>query len=135
MGSVCEGKVVIAQFRWPNWAGTVPSSSQRIYSRKALGGRTAIFTLIIFNNLQKWMAGKIAPVCAAKRGCVRRSAAACLFRRTFAHGTATSRNAGERSVGSIAAETALFRSSLGKMNGCCSDDSLAFLNGDELVRL
>jgi hypothetical protein len=52
-GSVCEGKVVIAQLRWPNWAGTVPSSSERIYSRKPLGGRTEIFTLIIFNNLQK----------------------------------------------------------------------------------
>jgi hypothetical protein len=32
--------LVIAQFRWPNWAGTVPSSPERSYSRKPLGGRT-----------------------------------------------------------------------------------------------
>jgi hypothetical protein len=45
-GSVCEGKVVIAQFRWPNWAGTVPSSFERIYSRKALGEATANLPLL-----------------------------------------------------------------------------------------
>lgn len=48
---------------------------------------------------------------------------------------ATSRNARGRFVRSIAAETGLFHGCFGKMYRCGSDNSLAFLDGDELVRL